>query len=49
MIAALGDQLGGEKMLRMVDELLEVEDAVAETVLGQVVGLYRLRRKKDNR
>ncbi len=49
LIAAFGDELGGVKILKMVDELVEVEDAVAETVLGQLVGLYRLRRKNGAR
>ncbi len=49
LIAAFGDQLGGERVLEMVDELLEVEEAVAEAVLGQLVGLYRLRRHDGGR
>jgi len=49
LIAAFGDQLRGERVLEMVDELLEAEEAVAEAVLGQIVGLYRRRRKKGCR
>ncbi len=49
LFAAFGDQLGGEKVLQMVDELVDLEEAVAEAVVGQLVGLYRLRRKKGSR
>ena len=49
LIVAFADQLGGERFLRMVDELLEVEEAVAEAVLRRLVALYRRRRKKGAR
>jgi len=49
LFAAFGNQLGGEKVMQMVDELVDVEEAVAEAVVGQLVGLYRLRRKQGGR
>lgn len=50
LITAFGDQLGDEKILRLtMDRLIEVEEAVAEAVLGHLVGLYRRRRKNAGR
>ena len=46
LILAYGEQLGGGKV---VNELVGLEETLAEAVLSRVVGLYRLRRKKGGR
>ncbi len=46
LIAALGDQLGGEEFVKLlIDRLLEIREEVAEETLNHLVGLYRHRRE----
>ncbi len=46
LIAALGEQLGGDELVkRFIDRLLEVPEEAAEETLDHLLGLYRQRRK----
>ena len=46
LIVALGEQLGRERFVQLlIDRLLEIQEEVAESALGHLVGLYRQRRQ----
>lgn len=49
LVAALGEQLGGEELFkRLVDRLLEVGEEAAEKTLSYLVELYRRQRRAAN-
>ena len=47
LVRAFGDDLGGQKIVELlVDQLVAVGEEAAEEALGELVGMYRHRRKE---